>query len=259
MDIDDDEEAQYASVKRQIEEETNAASSGCHAEEHKRFRFWQPQDTGGSPQQGNNINSNGRGPLNGEVKLRRTHSQPPRGAAPQLSIPGLDTKRKLIDYIWKEEWYGATARCQQNPGEVRHWSETRNKKGKIMWRKLPIHAVLKMGKHWQPAHYELVHTMLQMFPESSQCADENGDLPLHIIAGCKNVSSPQLAQLVLSYNPKAIQTSNSNGMLPLHRAYAGGAPPAVLQMIYNAFPQAAQVIDGRNKLPIQYLRAPRER
>mmetsp|Transcript_237 Transcript_237/g.394 ORF Transcript_237/g.394 Transcript_237/m.394 type:complete len:123 (-) Transcript_237:47-415(-) len=103
MDIDDDEEAQYASVKRQIEEETNAASSGCHAEEHKRFRFWQPQDTGGSPQQGNNINSNGRGPLNGEVKLRRTHSQPPRGAAPQLSIPGLDTKRKLIDYIWKEE------------------------------------------------------------------------------------------------------------------------------------------------------------
>lgn len=128
-----------------------------------------------------------------------------------------------------------------------------------MWRKLPIHAVLKMGKHWQPAHFELVNTMLQIFPESAQCADENGDLPLHIISGCKNVSSPQLAELILSYNPKAIQTANSNGMLPLHRAYAGGAPPAVLHIIYNACPQAAQVVDGRNKLPIQYLRAPRER
>lgn len=106
MEIDDDEEAQYASVKRQMGEEVNANNG--QVEEHKRFRFWQ-QDSGSSvPQCSNSNNSNGqhaRGPLNGEIQIRRTHSQPPR--ATQNSAPaGLEKRRKLLDYIWKEEVRG---------------------------------------------------------------------------------------------------------------------------------------------------------
>jgi len=124
-----------------------------------------------------------------------------------------------------------------------------------LWRKLPIHAALKMGKYKDSTYLDLIRILLQTFPECAKFGDENGDLPLHIAAGCRNVSSPHLISLVMSCYPDALTRKNKRGMLPLHRAYAGGVPDAVLQIIYNGYPLAAQVQDNKNKLPIQYQKS----
>ena len=50
----------------------------------------------------------------------------------------------------------------------------------------------------------------------------------------------------MSCYPDALTRKNKRGMLPLHRAYAGGVPDAVLQIIYNGYPLAAQVQDNKN-------------
>lgn len=136
--------------------------------------------------------------------------------------------------------------CHTHPVHANKWSETKTSKGKILWRKLPIHAALKMGKFTDARWYELIQALLTVYPESVRCGDENGDLPLHIAAGCKNVSSPQLVEYIISRYPDALVRVNKRGMLPLHRAYAGGAPDVVLQVVYNAYPAAAQATDYRN-------------
>ena len=103
-----------------------------------------------------------------------------------------------------------------------------------------------MGKFIDATYYELIKALFTVYPDSARCGDENGDLPLHIAAGCKNVSSPQLVEYIISRYPDALSRTNNRGMLPLHRAYAGGSPNEVLQVIYNRYPLAAQITDHRH-------------
>lgn len=91
--------------------------------------------------------------------------------------------------------------------EARTWSVTLDKSGKVLARRLPLHAAL-MNK----APRKIVKTLVDLYPEATECLDCKGNLPLHL-AYEYGAENPIITYLLQIY-PEADEEKNIEGLLP---------------------------------------------
>ena len=85
--------------------------------------------------------------------------------------------------------------------EAQHWNVTLNKFGKVIHRRLPIHAALENG-----APLVIVRLLVELYPAGTSCADSQGNLPLHL--GFMYDAAPNVLQYLLEAYPEAVLVKN---------------------------------------------------
>lgn len=103
---------------------------------------------------------------------------------------------------------------------------------KVMWSQLPIHLALIQG-----APYELIVKMVDMYPSSTRCTDNQLMLPLHL--AMRHGSSDRVLECLIRAFPDAVYTTGKNDQSPIDCAKRG--PNKVRAAILEAF------IKGDNK------------
>ena len=92
--------------------------------------------------------------------------------------------------------------------EARTWVTALDSNGRVRWCQLPLHAAITFQ-----APLSIVQKLLEVYPKSARCADDQG-------------------------------------LLPLHYAFRFGAPDDVVGCILQAFPQAIRKRAAKNRLPL---------
>lgn len=105
-----------------------------------------------------------------------------------------------------------------------------------------------MGRGGHPLHValgarqvvaaDIIYDMLTAYPEAALFADRAGKLPLHYAAEY-NSCEPEVFQAILEANPAAARHKNKWGQLPIHYATWRRAPPEIIRMLHDAFPEGA--------------------
>jgi ankyrin repeat protein len=112
---------------------------------------------------------------------------------------------------------------------------------------LPIHLLLKCGEVVDPV---VVKTLLTCFASAASRTDMNGDLPLCI--GIKNRCKPAVINSILMQYPNAASTLNGEGQSPLHLAFETDADDRTILGLLNHAPEFATLQDKKTGLrPIQ--------
>jgi len=103
----------------------------------------------------------------------------------------------------------------------------------------------------------LIEALLLTHPAGASVADEDGNLPLHLVGsrddlGLDSFSTGLVAsQVLLQANPGALMTQNMYGRLPLHMAVANCAGKKVVETLLEACPLAATITAGcTGRLPL---------
>jgi hypothetical protein len=110
---------------------------------------------------------------------------------------------------------------------------------------------------WLPIHYacasgsngEVIKALAESFPESKAAVDRRGRTPLHFALGDKP-ASPQVVFMLSSSG--AARIPDEVGMLPLHYACAFGASEDVLYVLTEAYPEAIETKDQRERTPLHF-------
>ncbi|GAX19398.1 hypothetical protein FisN_4Lh378 [Fistulifera solaris] len=110
---------------------------------------------------------------------------------------------------------------------------------------------------WLPIHYlcasgssaEVIKALADAYPESKTAVDRRGRTPLHFALGDKP-ASPDVIFLLSSSG--AAKLPDEIGMLPLHYACAFGASEEVLYVLTDAYPEAIQTKDKRDRTPLHF-------
>ena len=114
---------------------------------------------------------------------------------------------------------------------------------------------------------DLLHLLLTSYPAAIQQAESSYQrLPLH--CACRTAADPVMIQCLLRADQDYIRQKNTAekdhgmvlvssclqpdalGRLPLHYALSNGADPAVVEMLLQAAPAAAQGVDTRGWMPL---------
>lgn len=85
---------------------------------------------------------------------------------------------------------------------------------------------------------------------SAKRADENGDLPLHLLLRCGDVVDPVVVKTLLTCHSGALSRTDSNGDLPLAIALKCQCRSAVINAILMQYPEAAGVLNGEGHSPL---------
>ena len=109
-----------------------------------------------------------------------------------------------------------------------------------------------MGRGGHPLHLalgvrqvipaDIIYDMLAAYPEACQYADRAGKLPLHYAAEF-NSCEPEAFQAILDAYPAAARHKNKWGQLPIHYATWRRAPPELIRMLHDAYPEGATMQD----------------
>ena len=88
---------------------------------------------------------------------------------------------------------------------------------------------------------EAVNRLLEASPMAASQPDVHGDTPLHLAAGCPDMT-PEIVKILLSAYPIAISLKNREGLMPLHMAcrYASQNDD-IIDILIAAFPDALRV------------------
>mmetsp|Transcript_2860 Transcript_2860/g.5360 ORF Transcript_2860/g.5360 Transcript_2860/m.5360 type:complete len:2050 (+) Transcript_2860:305-6454(+) len=112
---------------------------------------------------------------------------------------------------------------------------------------LPLHLLLKCGEKVDPV---VVKTLLTCFAGAASRTDMNGDLPLCI--AIKNRCKPTVINHILMQYPNAASTLNGDGQSPLHLAFEYDADDRTILGLLNHAPEFATLVDKKTGLmPIQ--------
>jgi ankyrin repeat protein len=112
---------------------------------------------------------------------------------------------------------------------------------------LPLHLLLRCGENVDQV---VVKTLLTCFSAAASRTDMNGDLPLSI--AIKNRCRPTVINSILMQYPNAAASLNSEGQSPLHLAFEYGADDRTILGLLNHAPEYATVVDKKTGLlPIQ--------
>lgn len=112
---------------------------------------------------------------------------------------------------------------------------------------LPIHLLLKCGEVVDPV---VVKTLLTCFAAAASRTDMNGDLPLCI--AIKNRCQPTVINSILMQYPNAASTLNGEGQSPLHLAFENDADDRTILGLLNHAPEFATLRDKKTGLrPVQ--------
>jgi Protein kinase domain/Ankyrin repeats (many copies)/IQ calmodulin-binding motif len=85
---------------------------------------------------------------------------------------------------------------------------------------------------------------------SAKRADENGDLPIHLLLRCGDVVDPVVVKTLLTCFAGALSRTDSNGDLPLAIALKYQCRSAVINAILMQYPDAAGVLNGEGHSPL---------
>lgn len=85
---------------------------------------------------------------------------------------------------------------------------------------------------------------------SAKRADENGDLPLHLLLRCGDVVDPVVVKTLLTCFAGALSRTDMNGDLPLSIALKCLCRSAVINAILMQYPEAAGVLNGEGHSPL---------
>ncbi|GKY96190.1 hypothetical protein MPSEU_000578900 [Mayamaea pseudoterrestris] len=110
---------------------------------------------------------------------------------------------------------------------------------------------------WLPIHYacasgsdaEVIKALVDAYPESKVAVDRRGRTPLHFALGDKP-ATPDVVFLLSATG--AARIADEIGMLPLHYACAFGASEEVLYVLTDAFPEAIESKDKRDRTPLHF-------
>lgn len=112
---------------------------------------------------------------------------------------------------------------------------------------LPLHLLLRCG---EVVDQVVVKTLLTCFSSAASRTDMNGDLPLSI--AIKNRCKPTVVNNIMMQYPSAASTLNSEGQSPLHLAFEFGADDRTILGLLNHAPEFATLVDKKSGLlPIQ--------
>ena len=112
--------------------------------------------------------------------------------------------------------------------------------------RLPIHMTCRNGN----GGADIIHYLLELYPESINVRDGEGDLPVH---GAARLGRTDIIELLLKLDPDLVsKTTNNARHLPLHLACYYGRIE-VAQVLYDALPEAILVRNGHEKIPIQVV------
>jgi ankyrin repeat protein len=85
---------------------------------------------------------------------------------------------------------------------------------------------------------------------SAKRADENGDLPLHLLLRCGEVVDPVVVKTLLTCFAGALSRTDMNGDLPLSIAIKLRCRSAVVNALLMQYPEAAGVLNGDGHSPL---------
>ncbi len=85
---------------------------------------------------------------------------------------------------------------------------------------------------------------------SAKRADENGDLPLHLLLRCGEVVDPVVVKTLLTCFSGALSRTDMNGDLPLAIALKHQCRSPVVNTLLMQYPNAANVLNGEGHSPI---------
>lgn len=162
----------------------------------------------------------------------------------QVKHPGLP----LHELVLLRQWGAADARCKQFPKEADAVDIHRNKKGVVIFRKLPIHSALMYN-----APGGFIMNLLHSYPKCAQEKDEKGRLPLH--CAISQARSVDLIMAIIKLYPDAVEIADSKGMLPLHKAmtvFECGSKDKVVDVLISEYPDAMNKSDNYGRLPSDY-------
>jgi len=109
---------------------------------------------------------------------------------------------------------------------------------------IPLHVACRSG-----ASYKIINTLININPESVECKDQNGRLPLHW-ALHKSTSELVIEALLDAYPDGASVTEDKYGMLPVHVACRVGLSTGIIGMLLGHYREGASTFDDNGDLPI---------
>jgi serine/threonine protein kinase/ankyrin repeat protein len=118
---------------------------------------------------------------------------------------------------------------------------------------LPLHLLLKCGEKVDPV---VVKTLLTCFAGAASRTDMNGDLPLCI--AIKNRCKPTVINHILMQYPNAASTLNGDGQSPLHLAFEYDADDRTILGLLNHAPEFATLVDKKTGLMPIHVATQRE-
>ena len=111
---------------------------------------------------------------------------------------------------------------------------------------------IQMGRGGHPLHLalgvrqivpaDIIYDMLAAYPEACTFADSAGKMPLHYAAEY-NSCDPEVFEAILKLNPAAARHKNKWGQLPIHYATWRRAPPELIRVLHEAYPEGASMQD----------------
>jgi len=131
-------------------------------------------------------------------------------------------------------------------------------RSKDCYHQIPIHLACSNGT----VTSEIISILLQAWPESINQKDTMECLPIHhlCVATIEEMDieeSLKVLRLLLDAYPNSVyQTDDAEGSLPLHSAAGALKGPKFCEVLVGAYPEAVQVKDGCDQLPIHIAREP---
>ena len=104
---------------------------------------------------------------------------------------------------------------------------------------LPLHVACR-----HHSNMSIITTLLAENFSSAKRADENGDLPLHLLLRNGEVVEQVTVKTLLTCFASAVTRTDKNGDLPLSIAIKNECKPAVVNYLMVQYPDAARALDG---------------
>ncbi|KAL7565150.1 hypothetical protein ACA910_021528 [Epithemia clementina (nom. ined.)] len=152
----------------------------------------------------------------------------------------------LYKHIEEEDWKGVTKYLETGywPGnffadpippadQVRTWVTRFNPNNAtgVRWSQLPLHLAIVVE-----APYEVVGSLIELYPQAVRCTDDQHMLPLHL--AMRHGSSDNIVDLLLAAFPEAVNAKGKNDRTPIECAVRG--PNKVRARILGTFVERAK-------------------
>jgi ankyrin repeat protein len=145
----------------------------------------------------------------------------------------------LVNMLDSYEWSAALSRITTHPEECRvRCSESRN----------PLHIACN-----NDAPAVVIQALLEAYPEASVATGTSNMNPLHIACSSRNASVHVVRVLLQSGLPHQVSMRDVDGDTPLHAACRCGASVNVLNVLLQAYPEAANIHDYEGLNPLLRL------
>lgn len=126
---------------------------------------------------------------------------------------------RLFAYLHQRKWTRAVEHIITEEGRheasiwvARYQEEEKEKKKKLLWKLLPIHAAIVYN-----APPEVVQIVIRKYPDGCRKVDDRGCTPLHLAIG-KGMASAQIIAMLVRACPDSVDMTDRRGLTPLGMA-----------------------------------------